>query len=115
MAGQGPGNLPGGGLLALLPDGLGAADLRALADQLRDSIRSGVVLLGAIDVSMAAMAALVSVLTALAVPVLGSVPVLGRLFRSDNKNIETTNLIIFITAKTLHLTCQAQRCTRLSQ
>lgn len=35
------------------------------------------------------------------VPVLGSVPVLGRLFRSDNKNIETTNLIIFITAKTL--------------
>lgn len=35
------------------------------------------------------------------IPVLGSVPVLGRLFRSDNKNIETTNLIIFITAKTI--------------
>lgn len=35
------------------------------------------------------------------VPILGSVPVLGRLFRSDNKNVETTNLIIFITAKTL--------------
>jgi type IV pilus assembly protein PilQ len=35
------------------------------------------------------------------VPVLGSLPVLGRLFRSDNKNIETTNLIIFITAKTI--------------
>ena len=35
------------------------------------------------------------------VPVLGSMPVLGRLFRSDNKNIETTNLIIFITAKTI--------------
>ena len=35
------------------------------------------------------------------VPVLGSLPVLGRLFRSDNKNVETTNLIIFITAKTL--------------
>ena len=35
------------------------------------------------------------------VPLLGSVPVLGRLFRSDTKNEETTNLIIFITAKTL--------------
>lgn len=35
------------------------------------------------------------------VPILGSLPVLGRLFRSDNKNIETTNLIIFITAKTI--------------
>jgi type II secretory pathway component GspD/PulD (secretin) len=35
------------------------------------------------------------------VPVLGSVPVLGRLFRSDNKNLQTTNLIIFITAKTV--------------
>ncbi len=35
------------------------------------------------------------------VPVLGSMPVLGRLFRSDSKNIDTTNLIIFITAKTL--------------
>jgi type IV pilus assembly protein PilQ len=35
------------------------------------------------------------------VPILGSVPVLGRLFRSDSKNEETTNLIIFITAKTI--------------
>ncbi|MBL9201974.1 MAG: secretin and TonB N-terminal domain-containing protein [Opitutaceae bacterium] len=35
------------------------------------------------------------------VPVLGNMPVLGRLFRSDSKNVETTNLIIFITAKTL--------------
>jgi type IV pilus assembly protein PilQ len=35
------------------------------------------------------------------VPVLGSVPVLGRLFRSDEKNQAVTNLIIFITAKTL--------------
>lgn len=35
------------------------------------------------------------------VPLLGSIPVLGRLFRSDVKNIESTNLIIFITAKTI--------------
>lgn len=35
------------------------------------------------------------------VPVLGSVPVLGRLFRSDTKNTEARNLIIFITAKSL--------------
>ena len=35
------------------------------------------------------------------VPVLGSIPVLGRLFRSDTKNLAVTNLIIFITAKTL--------------
>lgn len=35
------------------------------------------------------------------VPLLGSVPVLGRLFRSDNHDIRTTNLIIFITAKTV--------------
>jgi type II secretory pathway component GspD/PulD (secretin) len=35
------------------------------------------------------------------VPVLGSVPVLGRLFRSDNKDSRVTNLIIFITAKTV--------------
>ena len=35
------------------------------------------------------------------VPVLGAIPGLGRLFRSDNKRQEMTNLIIFITAKTL--------------
>jgi len=35
------------------------------------------------------------------VPVLGSVPVLGRLFRSDAKQLASTNLIIFITAKTI--------------
>jgi len=35
------------------------------------------------------------------VPVLGSIPGLGRLFRSDNHNVESTNLIIFITAKTI--------------
>ena len=34
-------------------------------------------------------------------PLLGSIPVVGRLFRSDTKNIESTNLIIFITAKTI--------------
>jgi type II secretory pathway component GspD/PulD (secretin) len=33
------------------------------------------------------------------VPVLGSLPVLGRFFKSDNKRIETTNLLIFITAR----------------
>jgi type IV pilus assembly protein PilQ len=35
------------------------------------------------------------------VPVLGSIPGLGRLFRSDNKTAENSNLIIFITAKTV--------------
>lgn len=35
------------------------------------------------------------------VPILGSVPVIGRLFRSDSKQIASTNLIIFITAKTI--------------
>lgn len=35
------------------------------------------------------------------VPVLGSIPVMGRLFRSDNKDTRVTNLIIFITAKTV--------------
>jgi type IV pilus assembly protein PilQ len=35
------------------------------------------------------------------VPVLGSIPGLGRLFSSDNTNKSVTNLIIFITAKTL--------------
>jgi type II secretory pathway component GspD/PulD (secretin) len=35
------------------------------------------------------------------VPLLGNLPVLGRLFRSENKNLESTNLIIFITAKTI--------------
>jgi type IV pilus assembly protein PilQ len=35
------------------------------------------------------------------VPVLGSIPVIGRLFKSDNRNVESTNLIIFITAKTI--------------
>jgi type IV pilus assembly protein PilQ len=33
--------------------------------------------------------------------VLGSVPLLGRLFRSDNNDAQVRNLIIFITAKTL--------------
>lgn len=36
------------------------------------------------------------------VPVLGSIPLLGRLFRSDSKNMQTRNLIIFITAKTVN-------------
>ena len=35
------------------------------------------------------------------VPLLGSVPLLGRLFRSDTNEADTTNLIIFITAKTI--------------
>lgn len=35
------------------------------------------------------------------VPVLGSIPLLGRLFRSDSKNDQVRNLIIFITAKTV--------------
>lgn len=35
------------------------------------------------------------------VPVLGSVPLLGRLFRSDSRNTQTSNLIIFITAKSI--------------
>jgi type IV pilus assembly protein PilQ len=35
------------------------------------------------------------------VPVIGSVPVLGRLFRHDSRTTDTTNLIIFITAKTI--------------
>ena len=35
------------------------------------------------------------------VPVLGSIPLLGRLFSNDTKDVETTNLIIFITAKTV--------------
>lgn len=36
------------------------------------------------------------------VPLLGDIPLLGRLFRSDTKNQEVTNLIIFITAKTIN-------------
>jgi type IV pilus assembly protein PilQ len=38
------------------------------------------------------------------VPVLGSMPLLGRLFRTDESNANTTNLVIFITAKTLSAT-----------
>lgn len=36
------------------------------------------------------------------VPVLGSIPVLGRLFSSKSVNDRTTNLLIFITAKTVN-------------
>jgi type IV pilus assembly protein PilQ len=35
------------------------------------------------------------------IPVLGDIPGLGRLFRSDTKNIQSTNLVIFLTAKTI--------------
>lgn len=35
------------------------------------------------------------------VPVLGSIPVLGRLFRSDSNSTDQRNLIIFLTARTL--------------
>ncbi|MBS0632885.1 MAG: hypothetical protein JSS11_13300 [Verrucomicrobia bacterium] len=35
------------------------------------------------------------------VPILGSLPLLGRLFRSNSKDTTTTNLIIFITAKSI--------------
>jgi type IV pilus assembly protein PilQ len=35
------------------------------------------------------------------VPVLGSIPVFGRMFKSESKNRDTTNLIIFITARLL--------------
>ncbi|HNX05744.1 MAG TPA: type II and III secretion system protein, partial [Opitutales bacterium] len=36
------------------------------------------------------------------IPYLGSIPVLGRLFRSDSDSTDRRNLIIFITAKTLN-------------
>lgn len=36
------------------------------------------------------------------VPVLGSIPVLGRLFSSSTRNLQSTNLIIFITAKAIN-------------
>ncbi len=36
------------------------------------------------------------------VPVLGTIPGLGRLFRSDTKNVDSRNLLIFITAKTVN-------------
>jgi len=35
------------------------------------------------------------------VPFLGSIPVLGRLFRTDSPSTDNTNLLIFITAKTI--------------
>jgi type IV pilus assembly protein PilQ len=35
------------------------------------------------------------------VPVLGSIPLLGALFRSSSKDVTTTNLLIFVTAKTI--------------
>jgi type II secretory pathway component GspD/PulD (secretin) len=35
------------------------------------------------------------------VPVLGNIPVVGRMFKSDTRNTDSTNLIIFITAKTI--------------
>lgn len=35
------------------------------------------------------------------VPVLGDIPVLGRAFKSKNRDTNTTNLLIFITAKTV--------------
>jgi len=35
------------------------------------------------------------------VPVIGSVPILGRLFSHKGKNVQSSNLIIFITAKTV--------------
>ena len=36
------------------------------------------------------------------VPILGDIPVLGRLFSSKNINDVATNLLIFITAKTVN-------------
>lgn len=36
------------------------------------------------------------------VPVLGTIPGLGRLFRSDTKNVDSRNLLIFITAKSVN-------------
>jgi len=36
------------------------------------------------------------------IPILGDIPGLGRLFRSDTETTEETNLVIFITAKTLN-------------
>src|SRR5690606_1635199 len=36
------------------------------------------------------------------VPVLGSIPGIGRLFRSDSKDNDKRNLIIFLTARTLN-------------
>lgn len=35
------------------------------------------------------------------IPFLGSIPILGRLFRTDNPTNDNTNLLIFITAKTI--------------
>jgi type IV pilus assembly protein PilQ len=36
------------------------------------------------------------------VPLLGKIPGLGNLFKSKGKNLQTTNLLIFITAKTVN-------------
>ena len=36
------------------------------------------------------------------VPLLGSIPLLGRLFRSDNDSLNTRNMIVFITAKIIN-------------
>ena len=40
--------------------------------------------------------------SSVSVPLLGSIPVLGRLFRTDGDTLSTTNLIVFLTAKIIN-------------
>ena len=45
------------------------------------------------------------------IPVLGSIPLLGRLFRRTDMRIEKTELMVFITTHVIHTEADADRVT----
>lgn len=49
------------------------------------------------------------------VPLLGSIPLLGRLFRSEGTSTKKTNLLVFITPRVIHNAAEMARITRREQ
>ena len=80
------------------------ATLNGLQDPLFEekSVRTSVTIKDGFTLALGGLVEQTSSDQSTAVPVLSKLPGIGRLFKSKSTNVETNNLIIFITAKTLN-------------
>jgi type IV pilus assembly protein PilQ len=80
------------------------ATLNGLEDPLFEekSVQTSVTIKDGFTLALGGLVEQVSSDQSTAVPLLSKLPGLGRLFKSKSTNVETNNLIIFITAKTLN-------------
>jgi type IV pilus assembly protein PilQ len=80
------------------------ATLNGLEDPLFEekSVKTSVTIKDGFTLALGGLVEQVSSDQSTAVPLLSKLPGFGRLFKSNSTNVETNNLIIFITAKTLN-------------